>query len=79
MSTVISPIEKRLLKQFRHRKKKSSRKGYTIDDSLLYAGSPMHYYCRHCGIHTETLPENHMSLPNTVCNGCTKLEELALI
>ena len=48
--------------------------GEQIDNSTLYAGSSMHYYCRYCGEKTETLPETHMSVPVTVCVGCEPLQ-----
>lgn len=53
--------------------------GKQINNSSLYAGSPMYYYCRHCGIHTETLPESHWGKPNTICEPCKALEMNGLI
>lgn len=44
-----------------------------IDNSKLYAGSPMYYYCKHCGVQTEVLPESHVSRPKTVCTPCEAL------
>ena len=34
-----------------------------IDNSDLHAGSPMYFYCRHCGIPTEVLPEDFVFQP----------------
>jgi hypothetical protein len=31
--------------------------GKQIDNSTLYAGSPMYYYCQTCGAHVSTKPE----------------------
>lgn len=54
-------------------------KGKRIDNSSLYAGSSMHYYCRHCHAPTETLPETHRERPNTVCVPCHALEDLGFM
>jgi len=54
-------------------------KGKQVNNSDLRAGSPMYYYCKHCGIHTETLPETHWSTPTTVCGGCKVLVEQGII
>ena len=48
--------------------------GKQIDNSKLYAGSPMTYYCRYCGEKTQVLPEAHMGVPRTVCVGCEPLQ-----
>ncbi len=53
--------------------------GKRIDNSRLIAGSPMHYYCRHCSAPTETLPEEHRERPTTVCAPCLLLEARGLL
>ena len=53
--------------------------GKQVDNSALYAGSPMFYYCKHCGVHTETLPESHMKRPVTCCTACEALDQHGLI
>jgi len=53
--------------------------GKQINNSSLYAGSDMYYYCRHCGIHTQTLPESHWGRPVTICVPCEALETNGLI
>jgi hypothetical protein len=53
--------------------------GKRIDNTSLPAGSPMHYYCRHCSAPTETLPEPHRQRPVTVCAPCQLLEEQGLL
>jgi CRISPR/Cas system-associated protein Cas10 (large subunit of type III CRISPR-Cas system) len=62
------------LAEYKKRKAENDKKTQ-IDNSALYAGSPMHYYCKHCGEPTETLPEAHMSRPKTVCDACQALVE----
>jgi hypothetical protein len=50
-----------------------------INNSSLPAGSPMYYYCRCCGEHTETLPESHIRRPKTVCDPCKILLDHGVI
>lgn len=50
-----------------------------VDNSTLYAGSPMYYYCKFCGEHTQTLPECHFSAPKTICDPCEVLNAHGLI
>lgn len=45
-----------------------------IDNSRLYAGSPMHYYCRDCGWESDVLPESHTSKPKKLCRECIALQ-----
>jgi len=45
-----------------------------IDNSKLYAGSSMYYYCRYCGVQTDVLPETwFVTPPRKVCDDCTSL------
>jgi len=60
-------------------KRVEENKGKQIDNSRLPAGAPMHYYCKHCGAHTETLPETHTSIPRTTCAPCGHLRAHGLI
>lgn len=53
--------------------------GKRVDNSAPIAGSPMHYYCRHCSAPTETLCETHRRPPVTICHPCRQLEELGLL
>jgi len=46
-----------------------------IDNSSLYAGSPMFYYCRYCGLRSDTLPEGWLSGPKQICEECRKMED----
>lgn len=66
------------LEQFRKRRAANAKKT-RVDNSAAYAGSPMVYYCRFCGDHTETLPECHLSRPITICNPCKILHDHGLI
>ncbi len=61
------------IEQFKKRKEEND--GHQRDNATLPAGSPMYYYCRYCGIHTETLPETHMSTPKRVCDPCVVLKD----
>jgi len=45
-----------------------------IDNAELPAGSPMYFYCRHCGVPTEVLPEDYQFPPTTVCSQCKGLK-----
>jgi hypothetical protein len=65
------------LEQFK--KRKVANEGKQIDNSRLHAGSPMVYYCRFCGEHTETLPESHLKAPKTTCDPCKILRDHGLI
>ncbi len=47
--------------------------GKQIDNGKLVAGSPMYFYCRFCGIPTDTLPECYTSAPVTLCRPCEVL------
>ena len=67
-----SPME-----QFEQRKKDNA--GKQIDNSRLHAGSPMYFYCRHCGVQTEVCPEGYMWRPKRVCDDCEKLVAQGLI
>jgi len=66
------------VEQFVKRFRENQDKGQ-VDNSTLYAGSPMYYYCRHCSELTEVLPESHRSAPKTICEPCKVLEAHGLI
>ncbi|MBI4158189.1 MAG: hypothetical protein HY505_01010 [Candidatus Yanofskybacteria bacterium] len=57
-------------------KKRRANQPKQIDNSSLYAGSPMYYYCRSCGHLAETLPECHTSIPKKLCDECQALKDL---
>jgi hypothetical protein len=48
--------------------------GHQIDNDTLPAGSPMYYYCKCCGIHVATMPEDwYRDPPPTYCVNCKDL------
>jgi hypothetical protein len=50
--------------------------GRQVDNGALVAGSPMHYYCRSCGTHVATLPEDWwQDPPPRYCQACLMLPE----
>jgi hypothetical protein len=65
------------LRLFRERKEKYE--GKQINNVNLYAGSPMYYYCKCCGIQTDVLPETHSCRPTTICTPCHELRKLGVI
>jgi len=50
-----------------------------VDNSSLPAGSPMYFYCRACGIHVATLPEDYLTPPPKLCEDCADLKKQALL
>lgn len=48
-----------------------------INNSRLYAGSPMYYYCQLCGWQSDKLPESHAGLPKKHCDDCEALRATA--
>lgn len=63
--------------QFKKRQKEN--KGKQIDNSSLYAGSPMYFYCRFCGCQTAVLPEDYTCTPKRVCDPCEILHAHGLV
>lgn len=47
-----------------------------IDNSSLYAGSSMTFYCVSCGHISDVLPENYMSPPAKLCGECKAMKDL---
>ena len=67
------------MKQFKKRKKEN-HKNIGFDNSSLPAGSSMYYYCRFCGVPTDTLPESYWGCkPKTICDPCEVLHLNGLI
>lgn len=65
------------LKLLEKRKVRAKKEG-RVNNSELYAGSPMYFYCRHCGLETDVLPEEYEPCPGSprkVCSPCEELEE----
>lgn len=47
-----------------------------VDNSKLYAGSPMYYYCKACSGLAAVLAEGHISAPPALCDECRALKDL---
>jgi len=62
-----------------HRRFKENPREKQIDNAKLIAGSPMYFYCKGCGIPTETLPENYIFSPARYCDGCRVLAEHGML
>lgn len=58
--------------QFRRRRQLAA-KIEKVENVDLPAGSPMYFYCRHCGLPTEILPEEYVFPPITECSQCRGL------
>ena len=50
-----------------------AKKEKKVNNAYLYAGSPMYYYCRICGVQTDVLPESHVERPKRYCDDCEEL------
>lgn len=66
-----------VLAQFTERYRENQ--GKQVNNLSMSAESPMVYYCRHYGVHTETLPESHWGRLKTICNPCKVLDDHGLI
>jgi CRISPR/Cas system-associated protein Cas10 (large subunit of type III CRISPR-Cas system) len=67
---------KELLSEFELRKANPPKQ---IDNSSLYAGSPMYFYCKYCGHESDILPESYTERPNHICSSCKPLVKAGLI
>lgn len=56
-------------------KQRLQNKPEQIDNSRLYAGSPMYYYCRLCAHVAAVLPESHWGSPPKYCKECKDLKD----
>ncbi|MFA5870430.1 MAG: hypothetical protein WC842_00875 [Candidatus Paceibacterota bacterium] len=56
--------------------KRRKNKPEQIDNTSLYAGSPMYFYCKSCGHLADTLPESYISKPKDLCDECQALKDL---
>jgi hypothetical protein len=51
-----------------------------INNSELYAGSPMYFYCQCCGHQSDVLPEAYfLSTPRELCKECQAMSDRGLI
>lgn len=59
------------LDEFSKRKANAPKR---IRNEDLYAGSPMYFYCKHCGHISDVLPESYSGIrPSHVCDFCKEL------
>lgn len=75
---MLTSTEERMVENFitRYNENKDKKR---VDNSSLYAGSPMYYYCRACMAFITTLPETHLSAPPRYCEYCSDLRDKALM
>ena len=57
------------------RRRAEAKKSTHIDNSSLYAGSPMYYYCKSCGALADVLPECHLNPPKKLCDECQAMKD----
>lgn len=62
--------DKAALKRLKERLK---NKPDQINNSSLYAGSPMYFYCKVCEHLSDRLPESYVSPPKRLCKECQEL------
>jgi hypothetical protein len=71
MTVVMNKAE--ALKALEQRRKNPPKQ---IDNSRLYAGSPMYFYCQSCGYQSDILPEAYIGTPRKLCDDCQRLKDL---
>ena len=70
-----------LLQRLQERRERANKEG-KIDNSTLYAGSPMYYYCTGCGLQSDVLPEEwdpRVTTPKKICDDCKELKDMGLL
>ena len=72
-SATTNPTMDKALLQFARRRLYASEIE-KIENADIPAGSPMYFYCRHCGIPTEVLPEDYVFPPMRECSQCQGLK-----
>ena len=55
-------------------KKRRADQPKQIDNSGLYAGSPMYFYCRLCGHLSDVKPESYRDTPKHYCGPCQEIK-----
>jgi len=56
-------------------RKAQAKKDGRIDNSKLYAGSPMYFYCQGCGLLADTKPESYTTPPKRFCDPCQGMKD----
>jgi hypothetical protein len=46
-----------------------------IDNSSLYAGSDMYFYCHSCGRLADVKPEDYTTPPRQLCKLCQEMKD----
>jgi len=59
----------------REARKVQAKKDGRVNNATLYAGSPMYFYCIHCGLESEVCPEGYTWKPMRICGSCQTMEE----
>ncbi len=52
---------------------RKANKPQQIDNSSLYAGSPMYFYCRECGHESDVKSEDYTDTPRRYCRPCQEM------
>lgn len=58
---------------------RNSTRPEQINNHNLPAGSPMYFYCKHCGHESDTVSEDYLEKPKTICPECELLIKYNLI
>lgn len=66
----------RLVELHKHRRANAPKR---INNAELYAGSPMYFYCVHCGHQSDVLPESYTGRPKSKCHFCQDLINMGLL
>lgn len=79
LSTLFSEEEENVPKNEKdlcpHGEDREENRKKQINNSELYAGSSMYFYCHYCGALADTLPESwdpRFTRPKTCCRACEK-------
>ena len=77
MATVLATQKgKEFAMQALYARREKSAKEEEIDNSSLYAGSSMYFYCKSCGSLADVLPESYISPPKKLCDECQALKDM---
>jgi hypothetical protein len=68
----MTEVEAKLLRELQDRIQNCPKQ---VNNSSLYAGSPMFFYCQLCGHESDRLPESYTCMPKKHCAKCLELKE----
>lgn len=60
-------------------KKRRAHPPKQIDNSRLYAGSPMYFYCVSCGHLADEKPESYLTPPKKLCADCQHMKDMGVV